>query len=115
MNEKLKYWAGRAFMATLVALFVVAFAYTLPFDFALLAAIDMAIYADAFIGVYLIARVTRVGPAMAYYRLRLATLLGRFAKRARRPSIRSDKSRNSAANHDHPAVAMAAKPACRRR
>ena len=107
MNQKLKRIAGRIFMAALVCLFVFAFAYTLPIDFALLAAIDMATYVDAFIGVYLIARVARLRPYLAYVRARTAMAMRRFGKRARRLTIRADKSRN-ATNDDDPAVAMAA-------
>ena len=107
MHSKLKYWAGRAFMAALVCLFVFAFAYSLPADFALLAAIDMATYVDAFIGVYVIARVTRLRSYLAYVRARMAMTIRRFGKRARRLTIRPDKSRN-AANDDDPAMAMAA-------
>ena len=108
MNHKLKSWAARVFTAMLIAIFVYAFAYTLPFDFALLAAIDMATYVDALIGVYLIARITRLRPIMAYGRSRASLLLHRFAKRARRLSARSDKSRTSAANDDDRPFALAA-------
>ena len=107
MTNKLKKWAGRLFMAALVCLFVFAFAYSLPADFALLAAIDMATYVDAFIGVYVIARVTRLRPYLAYVRARMAMTMRRFGKRARRLAIRSDKSR-TAANDDDLAVALAA-------
>ena len=107
MNQKLKRIAGRIFMAALVAIFVFAFAYTLPADFALLAAIDMATYVDAFIGVYVIARVTRFRSYLAYVRAHMAMTMRRFGKRAQRLTIRADKSRN-AANDDDPAIAMAA-------
>ena len=95
-------------MAALVTLFVFAFAYSLPADFALLAAIDMATYVDAFIGVYLFGRIARLRPMLAYARLRASLMIRRFAKRARRHTIRSDKSRNTPANDDHPAFALAA-------
>ena len=108
MNQKFKKWAGRIFMAALVMLFVFAFAYTLPADFALLAAIDMATYVDAFIGVYVVARIARLRPILAYARMRAAMLVRRTATRARRLLNRPDKGRNNAANDDHPWVALAA-------
>ena len=108
MSDKLKKWAGRIFMASLVALFVFGFAYSLPADFALLAAIDMATYIDAFIGVYVFARIARLRPMLAYGRLRASLMIRRFAKRARRHPIRTDKSRNTPANDDHLAFALAA-------
>ena len=107
MNQKLKRIAGRIFMAALVAMFVFAFAYTLPIDFALLAAIDMATYVDALVGVYVISRIARVRPTIEYLKLRAAFVARRFAKRAPRlPNSTTNK--NEGANDDHPLVARAA-------
>ena len=46
MWRKIRVWTGRIVMALLVALFAVAFAQTLPIDFAMLVAVDMALYVD---------------------------------------------------------------------
>ena len=108
MNQRLKKWAGRIFMAALVTLFVFAFAYSLPADFALLAAIDMATYVDAFIGVYVVARISKLRPLLSYARIRAATMLRRIERRTRRLINRPDKSRSDAANDDHPWIALAA-------
>ena len=107
MNPKLKRWVGRMFMATLVAMFVVAFAYTLPADFALLAAIDMATYVDALIGVYVVARISRLRPMINYFRLRAASTTRRLGKRARH-ATGSIARNNKGANDDHPEVAAVA-------
>ena len=108
MHSKFKYWAGRVFMAALVCLFVFAFAYTLPADFALLAAIDMATYVDAFIGVYIVSRITRLRPMLSYLRLRLAVQLRRSGKRVRQIRVRREPGKTTAANDDRPAFAIAA-------
>ena len=98
MKQKLKRWAGRIFTAALIAMFVFAFAYTLPYDFALLAAIDMATYVDALIGVYVIARITKLRPMVDYLKIRIVQ---RFPKRqlgkAQKPMISAD-------NDDYPAL-----------
>lgn len=107
MNQNPKRWAARIFMATLIAMFVFAFAYTLPYDFALLAAIDMATYVDALIGVYVIARVTKLQPMIDHFKLRAATMFRRHGRRARRISSLTAK-KYEGANDDHPAVALAA-------
>ena len=107
MTNKLKKWAGRAFMAAMVCLFVFAFAYSLPADFALLAAIDMAVYVDAFIGVYVVARIAKLRPMIGYLKLRASTLLRRLGARARRVAG-SVAKKNEGANDDHPAWALAA-------
>ena len=98
MSQKLKRWAGRIFMAALVTLFVFAFAYSLPADFALLAAIDMATYVDALIGVYVVARISRLRPILEYLKIRIVQ---RFPKRQPK---RAQKPRISADNDDHPAL-----------
>jgi hypothetical protein len=107
MNPKFKSWAGRIIKAALIAMFVFVFAYTLPFDLALLAAIDMATYADALIGVYVVARITRLRPMIFYFELRAALMTRRLGKRARR-DVGSVAKKNEGANDDHPAVAIAA-------
>ncbi len=107
MKQKLKRWADRIIKAALIAIFVFAFAYTLPYDLALLAAIDMSVYVDAFIGVYVVARITRLRPMTDYLKFRAATLARRLGQRARRVTG-SVAKKNEGANDDHPAVAVAA-------
>lgn len=107
MNPKFKSWASRLIKAALIALFIFAFAYTLPYDLALLAAIDMAVYVDALVGVYVVARVTKLRPMIGYFRLRAAALGRRLGKRARR-AVGSVAKKSEGANVDHPALALAA-------
>ena len=95
-------------MAVLVALFVFAFAQTLPIDFAMLVAVDMALYVDALIGVYVIGSVTKLRAAAAYYRLQAVDRITRLGKRARRVAVRIASSLKQPANDDHPAWALAA-------
>jgi len=108
MWQRLKYWAGGVGMALLVALFVFAFAQTLPIDFALLVAVDMALYVDALIGVYVIASATKLRAVAAYYRVHAAGRIRRLGKRARRAAVRVRKSLKPPANDDDPAWAIAA-------
>ncbi len=107
MWSKLRIWSGKVVMALLLALFVFAFAQTLPIDFALLAAVDMAVYVDALVGVYVVAQVTKLRPMFAYLGLQLSALAGRFGKRARRVRTRLINSLKKPANDDDPAVAFA--------
>ncbi|MEO7411051.1 MAG: hypothetical protein ABIU10_07005 [Sphingomicrobium sp.] len=108
MWKKIKVWSGRVVMALMVALFVYAFAQTLPIDFALLVAVDMAVYVDALVGVYVIAQVTKLRPMIAYLRLRASAFRGRLNKRARRIRTHVIDGHKSPANDDDPAWAMAA-------
>ena len=107
MWNKLRMWSGKVVMALLVALFVFAFAQTLPIDFALLVAVDMALYVDALVGVYVIAQMTRLRPMIAYLGLQASALAGRFRKRARRVRTRLINGLKKPANDDDPAVAIA--------
>ena len=108
MWQKFKYWTGRAVMALLVILFLYAFAQTLPFDFAMLAAVDMAVYVDALVGVYVIGRVARLRPMLAYLRLRLQVAARRLGTRARRTRMRIVDRMKQPANDDEPGFAVAA-------
>lgn len=95
-------------MAVLVALFVFAFAQTLPIDFAMLVAVDMALYVDALIGVYVIASVTKLRAAATYYRLQAVDRTRRLGKRARRVAGHVAGRPKQPANDDDPAWAIAA-------
>ena len=108
MWQHVKYWVGRIVMVALVALFVFAFAQTLPIDFAMLVAVDMALYVDALIGVYVIGSVTRLRATAAYYRLQALDRIRRFTQRARRVADRVAKTLKQPANDDDPDWAMAA-------
>ena len=107
MNPKFKSWAGLIFKAALITLFVFAFAYTLPYDLALLGAIDMAVYVDALVGVYVVARITRLRPMIDYLKLRAASIIRRLGKRTRRVTGAVAK-KHEGANDDHPEVAAVA-------
>ncbi len=108
MNKLLiRKWASRALMAVLVMLFASAFAYTLPADFALLAAIDMATYVDALIGVYVLANVGRIKPMIAYLRSRAIGAVQRVRGRASRARNALKALPKRADNDDHPAPAPA--------
>ncbi len=95
-------------MAVLVGLFLFAFAQTLPIDFAMFVAVDMALYVDALIGVYVIGSVTKLRAASQYYRLQARDRIRRLGKRAKRVAGRVTTARKKPANDDDPVWAMAA-------
>ncbi len=108
MWQHVKYWTGRIVTAILVGLFLFAFAQTLPVDFAVLIALDMALYVDALIGVYVIGSVTKLRAAATYYRLLAVNRIRRLGKRARRVAGRVASRLKQPANDDDPAWTMAA-------
>ncbi len=108
MWQHVKFWTGRIALAILVALFLLAFAQTLPIDFAMLVAVDMALYVDALIGVYVFGSVTKLHAAATFYRLKAVNRIRRLGKRARRVADRVASSLKQPANDDDPAWTIAA-------
>lgn len=103
-NQRFRKWADRAAMAALVALLVVGMAYSLPADLALLAAIDMATYVDALIGVYVVARIGKIRPMLFVLRASATGAAQRARARGRRLVRKS--VRKTADDKDRPAMAV---------
>lgn len=105
-SQSIRKWGKSILLAALVALLAIGFSYTWPADLALLAAIDMATYADALIGVFVLAQVARLKPMLALLRASVAGVTQRCRGRRSRTARKALPKR--AANDDHPAWAMAA-------
>ncbi|MBA2934952.1 hypothetical protein HZF05_12670 [Sphingomonas sp. CGMCC 1.13654] len=67
---------------------VAGLAQTLPADFALWMGAETLAYLDVVIGVAFVASMTKVGPLLAYLRVRSTGLVRRVKRRARRSSAR---------------------------
>jgi hypothetical protein len=107
MNRKsIKRWAGRALVAVLVMLLAAGFTYSLPMDLAFLAAVDVATYVDALVGVYVVANIARIRPMIAHLRASSIRVARKARSRSSRPARRALPK--SADNDDHPALPMAA-------
>ncbi|MEO7564524.1 MAG: hypothetical protein ABIR63_04895 [Sphingomicrobium sp.] len=115
MKDRLKALAGRAAMVVLIAILASMLAYSLPFDLAMLGAIDMTIYLDAFLGAYILSRAAPwrsvASGAWTWVRRNMERVARRPRNRDRRstpisPPV-SERSAND--NEDRPwRVAMAA-------
>ncbi len=100
MRLKVKAWAGRAIMLTLIAALMLGLAYTAPLDLALIGAIDLATYIDALLGVYVIAQISRLRPMLAMSRLWIAARLRR--PRSRATAVRPAEKALPANDDDRP-------------
>jgi hypothetical protein len=111
MGAKIRKLLGTIAMSLLIALLVASLAYTLPIDFALLGAIDLSIYIDALVGVYVIANVVKLRSFGYVVRARLRGTTRRLGMRKKRKAaFRQQRPTGKAQNdNDGPAaVAIAA-------
>lgn len=91
----LRHWAHRFVLLALIAVLVMGLAYTFPADVALLFALDLSVYVEAVVTVFVVAQVARIRPMITMTRQWLIAaygrVLGRTASRTGL-SIRRDKS-----------------------
>lgn len=89
-------------MWLLIVILAAGLAYTLPMDLAFLMAVDLSVYLDALVGVYLIANLVKVRPALHLARAAVGRLIRRFGARAKRSARVQSREAQSADNDDWP-------------
>lgn len=101
--KRRKSWLKTALIWSVILFVASGFAYTLPIDLALLAAIDMATYFEALVAVALVVQLTRFRAIAVYYLARLKTFLNHVRGRTQTRAPRQSKGRlPNADNDDHP-------------
>ena len=105
MKDKLKAWTYKLAMLAIVTIAAMGLTYSFPADLALLFAIDISLYVEAIVTVFVTAQVARVRPMLLAAKLWLASLGNRLRGRTRirRPSNRKTPS---GANDDDPVPAL---------
>lgn len=83
MKDKMKAWAYKLAMLVLVSIAAIGLAYSFPADLALLFAMDIAIYVEAVVTMFVTAQVARIRPMLMGTRLWLASLGSRLRGRTR--------------------------------
>ena len=111
MKESARRWFYRAAMAVAVAIIASALAYSLPIDFALLMAVDVAAYCEVVLAVYVISQTApwRIAVRALWVRARL--WIGRYRRgpkaRARHSRPARHEGIRRAGNEDDPGFALA--------
>jgi hypothetical protein len=100
-SKKIRKLMGAIAMSILIALLVAGLAYTFPIDFALLGAVDLSIYVDALVGVYVIANVVKLRSLAQFIRARLGRTIRRLGARRKRTHAIGQQRRPADAHNDN--------------
>lgn len=97
----LKHWAHKFVLVALVAALMVGLAYTFPADVALLAALDLSVYLEAVVTIFVVAQVARVRPMVVQAKAWLQAAYGRtLGRTASRPTISARREERSSDNDE---------------